>query len=143
MVNHEVFKLFLKIHFTLVLYVVIFISAFTAILHSRIVLAIAIMYIGFWLSHTLRYYVKKLQVTNLEIQNDLEPNNSVSDNESMNNSGRPSNIYTISGAYENANQSYWNLNERSEVPPRYETLYSLNELPPAYETAVNSKSVKM
>ena len=135
MVNNESFKLLLKIVFTLVLYIIIFLSASLAMLQSRIFLAMAIMYIGYWLSYSLQYYIKKPQVNDLETSNDLEPN--VSDNEqTMNNSRRSSNIFTISSAYNNADQRYWNLNEHSELPPRYETLYSLDELPPSYETAV-------
>ena len=141
MANNESFKLLLKIVFTLVLYIIIFLSASLAMLQSRIFLAMAIMYIGYWLSYSLQYYIKKPQVNDLESSNDLEPN--VSDNEQdMNISRRPSNIFTISSAYNNADQSYWNLNEHSELPPRYETLYSLDELPPSYETAVkDSKNV--
>ena len=141
MANNESFKLLLKIVFTLVLYIIIFLSASLAMLQSRIFLAMAIMYIGYWLSYSLQYYIKKPQVNDLEASNDLEPN--VSDNEqAMNISRRPSNIFTISSAYNNVDQRYWNLNEHSELPPRYETLYSLDELPPSYETAVkDSKNV--
>ena len=141
MANNESFKLLLKIVFTLVLYIIIFLSASLAMLQSRIFLAMAIMYIGYWLSYSLQYYIKKPQVNDLESSNDLEPN--VSDNEQdMNISRRPSNIFTISSAYNNVDQRYWNLNEHSELPPRYETLYSLDELPPSYETAVkDSKNV--
>ena len=130
MANNESFKLLLKIVFTLVLYIIIFLSASLAMLQSRIFLAMAIMYIGYWLSYSLQYYIKKPQVNDLEASNDLEPN--VSDNEqTMNISRRPSNIFTISSAYNNVDQRYWNLNEHSELPPRYETLYSLDELPPS------------
>ena len=141
MTNNESFKLLLKIVFTLVLYIILFLSASLAMLQSRIFLAMAIMYIGYWLSYSLQYYIKKPQVNDLEASNDLEPN--VSNNEQdMNISRRPSNIFTISSAYNNADQRYWNLNENSELPPRYETLYSLDELPPSYETAVkDSKNV--
>ena len=141
MANNESFKLLLKIVFTLVLYIIIFLSASLAMLQSRMFLAMAIMYIGYWLSYSLQYYIKKPQVNDLEVSNDLEPN--VSDNEeAMNISRRPSNIFTISSAYNNADQRYWNLHEHSELPPRYETLYSLDELPPSYEAAVkDSKNV--
>ena len=138
MANNESFKLLLKIVFTLVLYIIIFLSASLAMLQSRIFLAMAIMYIGYWLSwlsYSLQYYIKKPQVNDLEASNDLEP--TILENEQvMNNSRRSSNIFTISSAYNNADQRYWNLNEHSELPPRYETLYSLDELPPSYETAV-------
>ena len=146
MVNNEIFKLFLKIVFTLVLYFIIFLSASLAMLQSRIFLAMAIMYIGYWLSYSLQYYIKKPQDpqdNNYEDSNNTEPNNNVSQNEeAMNNPRRPSNVFTISSSYNNVDQRYWNLNEHSELPPRYETLYSVDELPPSYETAVkDSKSV--
>ena len=96
------------------------------------------------MSYSLQFYIKIPQVNDLEAQNNLQPNNNVSGNQQdMNISGRPSNIFTISSANNNVDQRYWNLNEHSELPPRYETLYSLDELPPSYETAVkDSKNDK-
>ena len=115
--NIQSLKLILSICFLLSFLV----SATLALLEEQDILALEIVFMGFWIAYPLIFVIKR--------PNQINPIN----DETAGNTG----IFTI---YNEEHMLYSHLSDYFETPPSYNSIFQMNVSPPPYEVAVSEEN---